>query len=200
MSTIEELRSLELGEPERWPAALRKAAAALVLVSVAVTGSCGFAVRTQLPLLERARLEERALMAEFESKQRRAANFDAYNDQLAEIESTFGAMLRLLPGRTEVPNLLDDISQAGQAAGLEELLFQPAEERQRDFYAELPIRIRLSGRYHELGEFVSDVAALPRIVTLHDIAIEPVDTDAVDELALDVTARTYRYLDEETPQ
>ena len=200
MSTIEELRSLELGEPERWPAALRKAAAALVLVSVAFTGSCGFAVRTQVPLLERARLEEQALMAEFESKQRRAANFDAYGDQLAEIERSFGDMLRLLPGRTEVPNLLDDISQAGQAAGLEELLFQPAEELQRDFYAELPIRMRLSGRYHELGRFVSDIAALPRIVTLHDIAIEPADTAAVDELVLDVTARTYRYLDAEVPQ
>ncbi len=200
MSTIEELRSLELGEPERWPASLRKAAAALVLVSVAVAGSCGFAVRTQIPLLDRARLEEQALMAEFESKQRRAANFDAYGDQLAEIERSFGALLRLLPGRTEVPNLLDDISRAGQAAGLEELLFQPAQELQRDFYAELPIRMRLSGRYHELGQFVSDVAALPRIVTLHDIAIEPVDTAAVDELFLDVTARTYRYLDEEVPQ
>ncbi len=200
MSTIEELRSLELGEPERWPASLRKAAAALVLVSVAVAGSCGFAVRTQIPLLDRARLEEQALMAEFESKQRRAANFDAYGDQLAEIERSFGALLRLLPGRTEVPNLLDDISRAGQAAGLEELLFQPAQELQRDFYAELPIRMRLSGRYHELGQFVSDVAALPRIVTLHDIAIEPVDTAAVDELILDVTARTYRYLDEEVPQ
>ncbi len=200
MSTIEELRSLELGEPERWPASLRKAAAALVLVSVAVAGSCGFAVRTQIPLLDRARLEEQALMAEFESKQRRAANFDAYGDQLAEIERSFGALLRLLPGRTEVPNLLDDISRAGQAAGLEELLFQPAQELQRDFYAELPIRMRLSGRYHELGQFVSDVAALPRIVTLHDIAIEPVDTATVDELILDVTARTYRYLDEEVPQ
>lgn len=200
MSTIEELRSLELGEPERWPAALRKAATALVLVSVAVAGSCGFAIRTQIPQLERARLEERALMAQFESKQRRAANFDAYGDQLAEIERSFGAMLRLLPDQTEVPNLLDDISQAGQAAGLEELLFQPAEELQRDFYAELPIRMRLSGRYHELGQFVSDVAALPRIVTLHDIAIEPADTAAGDELTLDVTARTYRYLDEEAPQ
>lgn len=200
MSTIDELRSLELGEPERWPAALRTAAAALVLVSVAVAGSCGFAVRTQIPLLERARLEEQALMGEFESKQRRAANFDAYGNQLAEIERTFGAMLRLLPGRTEVPNLLDDISRAGQAAGLEELLFQPAQELEREFYAELPIRMRLSGRYHELGQFVSDIAALPRIVTLHDIAIEPADSAAVDELILDVTARTYRYLDEEVPQ
>ena len=200
MSTIEELRSLELGEPEHWPAALRTAAAALVLVGVGVSGSWGFAVRTQMPLLERARLEERTLMAEFETKQRKAANFDAYNEQLGEIERTFGTMLRLLPGRTEVPNLLDDLSQTRQAAGLEELLFQPAEELQRDFYAELPIRMRLSGSYHELGQFVSDVAALPRIVTLHDLAIEPVDNAAGDELTLDFTARTYRYLDEETPQ
>ena len=200
MSTIEELRALELGEPERWPAALRTAAAALVLVGVAVSASCGFALRKQMPLLERATGEEQALMAEFESKQRLAANFDAYHEQLAEIERSFGAMLRQLPGRTEVPNLLDDISQTGQAAGLAELLFQPGEEVQRDFYAELPIRMRLSGSYHELGRFVSDVAALPRIVTLHDMAIEPADDPDVDELILDVTARTYRYLDEETQQ
>ena len=153
-----------------------------------------------MPLLERARLEERTLMTEFETKQRRAANFDTYNDQLAEIERSFGAMLRLLPGRTEVPSLLEDISQTGQMGGLEELLFQPADELQREFYAELPIRMRLSGSYHELGRFVSDVAALPRIVTLHDVAIEPVDNAAVDELILDVTARTYRYLEEEPPQ
>lgn len=200
MSTIDELRSLELGEPERWPGALRTAAAALVLVGVAVSGSCGYAFRTQMPLLERARLEERTLMTEFETKQRRAANFDAYNDQLAEIERSFGAMLRLLPGRTEVPSLLEDISQTGQIAGLEELLFQPADELQREFYAELPIRMRLSGSFHELGRFVSDLAALPRIVTLHDVAIEPVDNAAGDELILDVTARTYRYLEEEPPQ
>ncbi len=200
MSTIDELRSLEIGEPERWPAALRTAAAGLVLVGVAVSGTYGFALKTELPRLERARLEEQTLRAEFERKQRMAANLNALSGQLVEIERSFGDMLRLLPGSTELPNLLLDISQTGQAAGLEERLFQPEEEIQRDFYAELPIRIRLSGRYHDLGRFVSGVVALPRIVTLHDISIEPADDPAVDELTLDVTARTYRYLDEATPQ
>jgi type IV pilus assembly protein PilO len=147
--------------------------------------------------LDRAERQELELRATFEDKQRRAANFDAYREQLAEIERDFGAMLRQLPGRTEVPNLLVDISQTGLAAGLEEQLFQPMGEIQREFYAELPIRIRLSGSYHELGEFVSGIAGLPRIVTLHDIAITPVSPDAYDELTLDVTAKTYRYLDEE---
>ena len=97
----------------------------------------------------------------------------------------------------EMPELLVDISQTGLAAGLEEKLFQPAPEQKRDFYAELPIKIRLSGSYHEFGEFVSGIAALPRIVTLHDIEIKPVDTKSYDNLMLDLTAKTYRYLDEE---
>src|SRR5690606_2135751 len=113
-----------------------------------------------------AELREQELRATFEQKQRRAANFDEYRAQLAEIERSFGAMLRQLPGRTEVPSLLVDISQTGLGAGLEEKLFQPLGEVQRDFYAELPIRIRLTGSYHELGAFVSGIAALPRIVTL----------------------------------
>jgi type IV pilus assembly protein PilO len=105
-------------------------------------------------------------------------------------------MLRQLPGKTEVPNLLVDISQTGLGAGLEERLFQPTGEIQKDFYAELPIKLRYTGSYHELGNFVSGIAALPRIVTLHDITIRPVNNDSFDELTLDVTAKTYRYLDE----
>ena len=96
-------------------------------------------------------------------------NLEVYKQQLKDIERSFGALLRQLPGKTEVPNLLVDISQTGLAAGLEEKLFQPAPEQKKDFYAELPIKIRLSGSYHEFGEFVSGIAALPRIVTLHDI-------------------------------
>jgi type IV pilus assembly protein PilO len=108
-------------------------------------------------------------------------------------------MLRQLPGQTEVPSLLVDISQTGLGAGLEEQLFQPTGEVQKDFYAELPIKLRYTGSYHELGNFVSGIAALPRIVTLHDISIRPqTGTDAApDELTLDVTAKTYRYLDEQ---
>ena len=106
-------------------------------------------------------------------------------------------MLRQLPGETEIPSLIVDISQTGLAAGLQEKLFQPQPEIPRDFYAEKPIRIRLSGGYHEIANFVSGVAALPRIVTLHDINITPEGQDAFDSLSLEVTAKTYRYLDEE---
>ena len=200
MNVIEELRSLDTSEPGRWPFLFR--AVAVGIVFVAVTAFCVymFVIKTEVPLLERAQREEQELRATFEDKQRRAANFDAYRAQLAEIERDFGAMLRQLPGRTEVPNLLVDISQTGLSAGLEEQLFQPMGEIQREFYAELPIKIRLTGSYHELGEFVSGIAALPRIVTLHDIIISPVDDDAIDELVLDVTAKTYRYLDEDSTE
>lgn len=200
MNVIEELRTLDTSDPGRWPLLFRAVAVGVVFVAVVAFCIYMFVVKTEIPLLERAQREEQELRATFEDKQRRAANFDAYRAQLDEIERDFGAMLRQLPGRTEVPNLLVDISQTGLSAGLEEQLFQPMGEIQREFYAELPIRIRLSGSYHELGDFVSGIAALPRIVTLHDIAIVPVDDEVADELILDVTAKTYRYLDEDSTE
>ncbi|MGO9932642.1 MAG: type 4a pilus biogenesis protein PilO, partial [Steroidobacteraceae bacterium] len=110
----------------------------------------------------------------------------------------FGAMLRQLPGKTEVPNLLVDISQTGLAAGLQEKLFQPGSEKSNGFYAELPIKIKLVGSYHDFGKFVSGIAALPRIVTLHDIQIAPSDVKGgYDNLTMDVTAKTYRYIEDE---
>ena len=132
----------------------------------------------------------------FENKQRKAANYDAYKAQLAQIEQSFGTMLRQLPGETEIPSLIVDVSQTGLAAGLQEKLFQPQPEIPKDFYAEKPIKIRLSGGYHEIANFVSGVAALPRIVTLHDINITPENQDAFDQLSIEVTAQTYRYIDE----
>ncbi len=200
MNFIEELQSLDTSDPGRWPFLFRAIAVAIVFVAVAAGGIYMFVVKTEMPLLERAEREELELRITFEGKQLKAANFDAYRAQLAEIERSFGAMLRQLPGKTEVPNLLVDISQTGLAAGLEEKLFQPLGEVQKEFYAELPIKIRLTGSYHELGNFVSGIAALPRIVTLHDILIKPQQTEAYDELILDVTAKTYRYLDEETSE
>lgn len=200
MNIIEELQTLDTSDPGRWPLLFRAVAVALTFVGVIAFGVYMFVIKTEIPLLERAELEEQELRATFEQKQRKAANFDAYRAQLAEIERSFGAMLRQLPGRTEVPNLLVDISQTGLGAGLEEKLFQPMGEIQKEFYAELPIRIRLTGSYHELGDFVSGIAGLPRIVTLHDINISPADVEAFDELTLDVTAKTYRYLDEDTTE
>jgi type IV pilus assembly protein PilO len=151
--------------------------------------------KDQVPVLEKVQQEEKTLKAGFEQKQQKAANLEEYKQQLAEIESSFGTMLRQLPGKTEVPSLLVDISQTGLAAGLAEELFQPVGEVRKEFYAELPIRIRLRGGYHALGEFVSEIAGLPRIVTLHDIEITK-DAKS-DDLVLNVTAKTYRYLDDD---
>jgi type IV pilus assembly protein PilO len=151
----------------------------------------------QRPNLQRSEDTEQTLRQEFKTKHAKAVNLEVYKQQLKDIERSFGALLRQLPGKTEVPNLLVDISQTGLSAGLEEKLFQPQPEQKKDFYAELPIRISLTGSYHEFGEFVSGIAALPRIVTLHDIEIKSVNKDAYDQLTLDLTAKTYRYLDED---
>jgi type IV pilus assembly protein PilO len=197
MNILDELKRLDPKEPGRWPLPIRLGAIALLFIAVSAFLIYMFPVKQQMPSLEKARKEEADLLATFDEKQRKSANFEAYKAQLKEMERSFGAMLRQLPGRTEVPNLLVDISQTGLAAGLEEKLFQPGTEVKKDFYAELPIKIRLTGSYHEFGSFVSGIAALPRIVTLHDIQISPAGKDAgPDDLTLDLTAKTYRYLEE----
>ncbi|MGD8341749.1 MAG: type 4a pilus biogenesis protein PilO [Gammaproteobacteria bacterium] len=199
MNVIEELRSLDTSDPGRWPLPFRIAAVVLVLIAITALGIWQMVIKVEIPELETAERQEEELRTNFEQKQKRAANFDAYRNQLAEIERDFGTMLRQLPGQTEVDSLLEDISQTALASGLSEKLFQPRAEAPQDFYAELPIRLRYTGSYHELAEFVSGVAALPRIVTLHDIRITPVEIDGDEELQLDVTGKTYRYLDEESP-
>ncbi len=200
MSIVDDLRALDTNDPGRWPLPFRLVAIGIAFIAVVAFGVYMFVIKTDKPLLDRAKLEETELRAAFEDRQRKAANFDAYRAQLAEIERDFGAMLRELPGKTEVPSLLVDISQTGLGAGLEEQLFQPTGEIQKDFYAELPIKLRYTGSYHELGNFVSGIAALPRIVTLHDIDIKPINDKSFDELTLDVTAKTYRYLDEQVAE
>ena len=197
MSIVDELRSLDTNDPGRWPLPIRAGAVALVFAAAVAVGIWMMVIKAEMPKLEAAQMEEVTLRGQFEDRQRKAANFDSFRAQLAEIERDFGAMLRQLPGKTEVPSLLVDISQTGLGAGLEEQTFTPMGEIQKDFYAELPIKLRYTGSYHELGNFVSGIAALPRIVTLHDISIKPVSGTNPDELTLDVTAKTYRYLDEE---
>jgi type IV pilus assembly protein PilO len=200
MNLLEELRVLDPRDPGRWPLVIRAGAVGIWLVVLALVLFYVFVWQNQKPELERRQAEESALRSEFRMKHAKAVNLEVYKTQLKDIERSFGALLRQLPGKTEVPNLLVDISQTGLAAGLDEKLFQPAAEQKKDFYAELPIKIRLSGSYHEFGQFVSGIAALPRIVTLHDIEIKPVarTKDAgYDDLTLDLTAKTYRYLDEE---
>ena len=198
MKLLDQIRSLDPKDPGRWPIAVRGFFVALVF---AVCAGCAWYMlvwNEDRPVLQKAEADELDLRSQFENKQQRAANLDAYKAQLVEMERTFGAMLRQLPGKTEVPNLLVDISQTGLAAGLQEKLFQPGNEKSNGFYAELPIKIKLVGSYHQFGAFVSGIAALPRIVTLHDIQITPVaDKGAYDNLTMDVTAKTYRYIEDE---
>ncbi len=196
MKLVEELQSLDTSDPGRWPLVFRVAAVVLVFVAVLAGGIYWLVIKQEMPILERAQRDETELRTTFEQRQRRAANFDAYRAQLAEIEREFGTMLRQLPGRTEVDSLLVDIAQTALSAGLEERLFQPSGEVPLDFYAELPINLVYTGNYHEIGDFVSGVAALPRIVTLHNIRIRPVSEESVEALRVEVTAKTYRYLDE----
>jgi type IV pilus assembly protein PilO len=195
MNFFEELRSLDPRDPSRWPLAVRAAAVALCFLVLTLALSYFFVWDEQRPELQRREDVEQGLRSEFKAKHAKAVNLEVYKQQLKDIERSFGALLRQLPGKTEVPNLLVDISQTGLSAGLEEKLFQPQPEQKKDFYAELPIKISLTGSYHEFGEFVSGIAALPRIVTLHDIQIKSVNKDAYDQLTLDLTAKTYRYLD-----
>lgn len=197
MNLIEELQSLDANDVGRWPLLFRVAVIVIVFMLVSGLGVYWTIVKDRAPLLDRAKNEEQELRVTFENKQRKAANYDAYKAQLAQIEQSFGTMLRQLPGETEIPSLIVDISQTGLAAGLQEKLFVPQSEIPRDFYAEKPIKIRLAGGYHEIGNFVSGIAALPRIVTLHDINITPENKDSYDNLSMEVTAKTYRYLDEE---
>lgn len=197
MNLLEELQTLDWRDPGRWPLAIRAGAVALFFLVLTGAGIYLFVWDEQVPELQRREADEQKLRDEFKTKHSKAVNLEVYKTQLKDIERSFGALLRQLPGKTEVPNLLVDISQTGLSAGLESKLFQPQPEQKRDFYAELPIKIRLSGSYHQFGEFVSGIAALPRIVTLHDIEIHPETNNAYDQLTLELTAKTYRYLDED---
>jgi type IV pilus assembly protein PilO len=199
-SVVDQIRDLDPNDPGRWPLPFRLGAIALIFVVAVVLMAYFLAWKPKKPELEAAQAEEQQLLSTLEQKARKAANLDAYKAQLAEMEQSFGAMLRKLPNKTEVPNLLTDISQQGSGAGLDQKLFQPGQQVNKDFYAELPIKMRLTGTYHAIGAFVSGIAALPRIVTLHDIEISPVKDNknvGTDQLQIDVTAKTYRYLDEQ---
>lgn len=198
MNLVEELQSLDANDVGRWPLPFRIAVIVIVFMLVTGLGIYWFIVKDKAPQLERAEGEEKELRLTFENKQKKAANYDAYKAQLAQIEQSFGTMLRQLPGETEIPSLIVDISQTGLAAGLQEKLFVPLQELPRDFYAEKPIQIRLTGGYHEVSKFVSGIAALPRIVTLHNINItREAGKGQFDDLSMEVTAKTYRYIDEE---
>lgn len=189
----EDFRTLDPSDPGLWPLAPK--IVILLLVLLALIAALGwFGWKPQLDELDAAREQEATLRQEWLSKKQQAVNLDAHRKQLEEINRTFGALLKQLPNASEVEKLLVDINQAGVGQGLQFDLFQPMAEARMDFYAELPIKIRLSGTYHELGAFAGDVAKLSRIVTLNDIDIT-VSRDST--LTLNTVAKTFRYLDDQ---
>jgi type IV pilus assembly protein PilO len=191
---LSDLNELDINNIASWPMPVRAFVIALVFVGVLGLGYW-LDIKDQRATLQQAEAKEQQLRQTFEVKAKKAANLEAYEQQLAEMKESFGAMLRQLPNKTEVAELLVDISQTGLASGLEFELFKPQTEVPKEFYAELPISIRVKGDYHEFGSFISGMAALPRIVTVHDINIEPAKDDG--KLTMDILAKTYRYMDEE---
>jgi type IV pilus assembly protein PilO len=201
---VSDFNDLELSNIGEWPRAAKVVVVLLLCTAIGWSWYV-FLIEDQIARLERVEQEELTLREAFEAKQAKAANLDAYEQQLAEMEESFGAMVRQLPDRTEVAGLLVDVSQTGLAAGLEFELFQPAGEESKDFYAELPIRMRVNGRYHEFGRFISGLAALPRIVTVHDVKISAPSRRIGDaggdvRLSMEATVKTYRYLEEAAAQ
>jgi type IV pilus assembly protein PilO len=200
LSFLEELRDLDPRDPGRWPLPALAGAVGATFLILSLLLIYLFVWNDVRPQLQQKEAEEQSLRQEFQQKHAQAVNLAVYKRQLKDLQRSFGALLRQLPGKTEVPNLLVDISQTALAAGLQQKLFQPEAEQDKDFYAELPIKMELTGSYHQFGEFVSGIAALPRIVTLHDIDIKPTATNGAksggyDDLTLTLTAKTYRYLD-----
>lgn len=196
---LNRINELDFSNIHSWPLPARIFVIVLVAVAVIFLGYW-FDIKSQQEELKKVERKEQELKSEFETKAAKAANLEAYKQQLEEMRQSFGTMLRQLPNKTEVAELLVDVSQTGLASGLEFELFKPEAEIPKDFYAELPISIRVRGSYHEFGSFVSGVAALPRIVTIHDIGITPGKDDgdeAQGELVMELTAKTYRYLDED---
>jgi len=201
---LSELNNLNL-DPNNigsWPVAAR--AIVIVLMCIAILFA-GYYLDTsdQVLTLEKAEAKENELKQTFEHKQAKAANLDAYKEQMKEMERSFGTLLRQLPSKTEVADLLVDISRVGIQAGLEFELFKPEAESPKEFYAELPIRLRVKGNYHQFGNFASGTAALPRIVTLHDLDIYASSGNdkgarpGSGPMIMEATAKTYRYLEQE---
>jgi len=191
-----DLKNLDPNAIGDWPLPIK--AALILLICICVAGGWIYIDTVpQLEGLDKVEKEELSLRSEFETKQARAANLERYRQQVEEMKQSLGAMLRQLPNKTEVASLLVDVSQTGLGAGLEFELFDPQPQVNKEFYAELPITIRVKGGYHQFGEFVSGLAALPRIVTIHDIRIEKANKET-GLLSMSAIAKTYRYVEEET--
>ena len=192
---LSSVSDLDFNESGEWPLPIK--IIAIIFICLVVWGGGYYFIikdkRTELASLEQKELE---LRKTFEDKQAKAVNLEAYKEQMKEMEVVFSGMLEQLPRKNEVADLLVDISRTGLVNGLEFELFRPESERPIDFYAELPITMRLTGKYHQFGKFVSGVAALPRIVTLHNFKMGPLKEDT-GMMTIDVTAKTYRYFDEQ---
>jgi type IV pilus assembly protein PilO len=191
--TLDDFRRLNFREAGSWPLAAKIVILSIFALLILAAGAF-FDWKDQFETLDAAKGEETRLREQYAQKKVKAINFELYVQQLKEVEQSFGALVKQLPNRAEIDALLTDINQAGLGRGLQFELFRPAaQERMADFYAELPISIRITGNYHDMGAFASDVAQLPRIVTLNDLAI----ANNAGVLSLDATAKTFRYLDED---
>ena len=191
-----QLSNLELSDIGNWPLVAKIGAIAIICLAV-LGGGFWFDTRNQWAEYETAHQKENELKAAFEEKLHKSTNLAEYRKQMDEMKRTFGTMLRQLPLKTEIAELLVDISQTGLAAGLEFDLFKPESEVAAEFYMELPIKIRVTGDYHDFGNFVSGVAQLPRIVTLHNISITRIEKSKTqNKLLMEATAKTYRYMEE----
>jgi type IV pilus assembly protein PilO len=198
MSFADSFKNLDPNNPGMWPLPVQ-AVAGVALAGILIFCGWNFHVKEQRAEVESLLLKEEELKKTVEEKQQKAANLNALREQMAEIQQSFGDMLRLLPNKTEVAGLIVDVSQTGLAAGLEFELFQPQGEKPSEFYAELPINIKVAGSYHQFGEFISGISELPRIVTVHNVKIgkKGGGKGGASQLEMSAIAKTYRALEEE---
>jgi type IV pilus assembly protein PilO len=190
----DDFRYMNPNDPGAW-AVIPKVTVLIGLFLLILAGGWWFVWNDQLAELETKQKEEESLRQQFLDKKKQAVNLDLYVQQLAEIDRSFGALLKQLPNKSEIEALLIEVNQAGLGRGLQFDLFKPGTEELKDFYAELPIAVKINGSYHDIGAFAADIAKLPRIVTLNNISIAPVKEGGL--LTLDATTKTFRYLDEE---
>lgn len=195
MSLAQELNNLDFNTIGTASAPV-KLIVILFLAAAIIGGGYYFFTKKQIVELDKVEAKEVQLRKTFEVKVKKAANLEAYKEQLEEMRKTFGTLLRQLPSKTEIPALIVDISQTALASGLEISLFKPGNDVEREFYAEKPIELVMTGDYHQFATFASEVAALPRIVTLHNIKLVP-DEDNSTSMTMRALAKTYRYLDDE---
>jgi type IV pilus assembly protein PilO len=200
MSFVDDINNLDPNNPGVWPMPVKAVVFAIVFAGIVYAG-WHFDITVQRETLSGLEKNEQDQLGILDVRQKKAANLNALKDQMKEMQQNFGDMVRQLPNKTEVAGLLIDISQTGLGAGLEFKLFEPKGEAPREFYAELPINISVVGNYHQFGEFVSGIAALPRIVTTHNISIAPIEkgqpADGTPLLQMTAIAKTYRALEEE---